>query len=252
MPQFLGTKVCDGEERREKERKSRLGWESQKKSFKDRFLDDPFQFPSTNRNEVLLPLSAGGQREKELAIDSSSFEHVLSETSVVCTGELTYPHAVRPPFQDSFWSSDVNNLVLLSTSGFLASFMENNMVAPRFRTIFFDIFLLILQISIGNISSFDLAAPTFTIEPPYQFGNFYNPKFGAEIPNFSAHGRPPSYISWVRRVDAVVEDIPGLRHLRPNGSLVFMPFGPEDYRQDIHASIYKCVASNIVGILGSL
>ncbi|XP_055948883.1 cell adhesion molecule Dscam2-like isoform X4 [Argiope bruennichi] len=126
--------------------------------------------------------------------------------------------------------------------------MENNMVAPRFRTIFFDIFLLILQISIGNISSFDLAAPTFTIEPPYQV-EFYNTN-GAEIP-CSAHGRPSPYISWVRRVDAVVEDIPGLRHLRPNGSLVFMPFGPEDYRQDIHASIYKCVASNIVGTIGS-
>ncbi|GBM30479.1 Down syndrome cell adhesion molecule-like protein Dscam2 [Araneus ventricosus] len=100
----------------------------------------------------------------------------------------------------------------------------------------------------GNISSFDLAAPTFTVEPPYQV-EFYNTN-GAEIP-CSAHGRPSPYISWVRRVDAVVEDIPGLRHLRPNGSLVFMPFGPEDYRQDIHASIYKCVASNIVGTVGS-
>ncbi|GIX84530.1 down syndrome cell adhesion molecule-like protein Dscam2 [Caerostris darwini] len=102
--------------------------------------------------------------------------------------------------------------------------------------------------SFGTNSSFDLAAPTFTVEPPYLV-EFYNTN-GAEIP-CSAHGRPSPYVSWVRRMDSLVEDIPGLRHLRPNGSLVFMPFGPEDYRQDIHASVYKCVASNIVGTVGS-
>ncbi|GFY63067.1 down syndrome cell adhesion molecule-like protein Dscam2 [Trichonephila inaurata madagascariensis] len=106
---------------------------------------------------------------------------------------------------------------------------------------------LILQ-NKSKVSSFDLAAPTFTVEPPYLV-EFYNTN-GAEIP-CSAHGRPSPYVSWVRRVDSLVEDIPGLRHIRPNGSLVFMPFGPEDYRQDIHASVYKCVASNIVGTVGS-
>ena len=101
---------------------------------------------------------------------------------------------------------------------------------------------------LGSICSFDLAAPTFTVEPPYLV-EFYNTN-GAEVP-CSAHGRPSPHVSWVRRVGSAVSDIPGLRHLRPNGSLVFLPFGPEDYRQDIHASVYRCVASNIVGTVGS-
>lgn len=101
---------------------------------------------------------------------------------------------------------------------------------------------------LGLLNSFDLAAPTFTVEPPYLV-EFYNTN-GAEVP-CSAHGRPSPHVSWVRRVGSAVSDIPGLRHLRPNGSLVFLPFGPEDYRQDIHASVYRCVASNIVGTVGS-
>lgn len=108
--------------------------------------------------------------------------------------------------------------------------------------------ILVFHFFIGFLYTFDLAAPTFTVEPPYLV-EFYNTN-GAEVP-CSAHGRPSPHVSWVRRVGSAVSDIPGLRHLRPNGSLVFLPFGPEDYRQDIHASVYRCVASNIVGTVGS-
>ncbi|KAL3208015.1 hypothetical protein MRX96_009770 [Rhipicephalus microplus] len=39
--------------------------------------------------------------------------------------------------------------------------------------------------------------------------------------------------------------------LRPDGSLVFPPFGVDQYRPDVHATSYRCEASNSFGIIGS-
>lgn len=33
----------------------------------------------------------------------------------------------------------------------------------------------------------------------------------------------------------------------PNGNLVFPPFRAEDYRQEVHAQVYACLAKNQVG-----
>ena len=33
----------------------------------------------------------------------------------------------------------------------------------------------------------------------------------------------------------------------PNGNLVFPPFRAEDYRQEVHAQVYVCLARNPVG-----
>lgn len=45
------------------------------------------------------------------------------------------------------------------------------------------------------------------------------------------------------------------RHLRvqvlPNGNLVFPPFRAEDYRQEVHAQVYVCLARNPVGSVHS-
>ncbi|KAH6936512.1 hypothetical protein HPB50_018632 [Hyalomma asiaticum] len=47
-------------------------------------------------------------------------------------------------------------------------------------------------------------------------------------------------------------DIPGLRHVRvQDGALVFSPFRAEDFRQDIHAAVYRCGARNSVGSIVS-
>lgn len=43
----------------------------------------------------------------------------------------------------------------------------------------------------------------------------------------------------------------GLRHVRPDNSLVFPPFRAEDYRQNIHSNVYKCVATNPIGTIKS-
>ena len=38
---------------------------------------------------------------------------------------------------------------------------------------------------------------------------------------------------------------------QPNGNLVFPPFRAEDYRQEVHAQVYVCMARNSVGSIHS-
>lgn len=48
-----------------------------------------------------------------------------------------------------------------------------------------------------------------------------------------------------------VGDVPGLRQVLANGNLVFPPFRAEDYRQEVHAQVYACLAKNSVGSIRS-
>lgn len=41
--------------------------------------------------------------------------------------------------------------------------------------------------------------------------------------------------------------MPGLRQVLSNGNLVFPPFQAEDYRQEVHAQVYACLAKNQFG-----
>lgn len=58
---------------------------------------------------------------------------------------------------------------------------------------------------------------------------------------------PPPEIIWIRSDGTAVGDVPGLRQVLPNGNLVFPPFRAEDYRQEVHAQVYACLAKNQVG-----
>ncbi|GIY74403.1 down syndrome cell adhesion molecule-like protein Dscam2 [Caerostris extrusa] len=93
-----------------------------------------------------------------------------------------------------------------------------------------------------------LRGPKFTLEPPAkaQFSN----SSGTAIP-CAADGRPIPVITWMKNEGQVIQDILGLRHVRHDGSLVFSPFSPDEYRADIHAATYRCVASNSVGAIAS-
>lgn len=42
-----------------------------------------------------------------------------------------------------------------------------------------------------------------------------------------------------------------LNQVLPNGNLVFPPFRAEDYRQEVHAQVYVCLARNPVGSVHS-
>lgn len=71
--------------------------------------------------------------------------------------------------------------------------------------------------------------------------------FSAKSKECRASGSPPPEIIWVRSDGTAVGDVPGLRQVLSNGNLVFPPFQAEDYRQEVHAQVYACLAKNQFG-----
>ncbi|KAH6935266.1 hypothetical protein HPB50_004835 [Hyalomma asiaticum] len=91
--------------------------------------------------------------------------------------------------------------------------------------------------------------PRFQEEPPVLV-EFTNAKEAA-VP-CQAVGRPIPTVRWIKLPDGVAAaEVPGLRYMRPDGSLVFPKFAPKDFRQDVHATLYRCVATNSVGSIAS-
>ncbi|XP_051153618.1 cell adhesion molecule Dscam2 isoform X43 [Leptopilina boulardi] len=98
------------------------------------------------------------------------------------------------------------------------------------------------------IAEDDTMGPVFLKEPPNRV-DFSNGT-GAVI-ECQARGNPQPDIIWVRADGTAVGDVPGLRQVLPNGNLVFPPFRAEDYRQEVHAQIYICLAKSSVGSVHS-
>ncbi|KYQ60785.1 hypothetical protein ALC60_00153 [Trachymyrmex zeteki] len=91
--------------------------------------------------------------------------------------------------------------------------------------------------------------PVFVKEPPNRI-DFSNGT-GAVV-ECQARGNPQPDIIWVRSDgNTAVGDVPGLRQVMPNGNLVFPPFRAEDYRQEVHAQIYTCLARSPAGSVHS-
>ncbi|EAT34335.1 AAEL013409-PA [Aedes aegypti] len=63
----------------------------------------------------------------------------------------------------------------------------------------------------------------------------------------SASGSPQPTIDWLSVDGTSVGDVGGVRRVLRNGTLVLLPFPAAAFRQDIHNTIYRCVASNTVG-----
>lgn len=90
--------------------------------------------------------------------------------------------------------------------------------------------------------------PIFIDEPPSK--THFSNTSGAVI-GCSASGFPSVRISWVLADGSPVIDVNSLRYVRSNGELVFPPFPSAQYRQDIHSTIYRCIASNAFGTIRS-
>ncbi|XP_076308605.1 cell adhesion molecule Dscam1-like [Tachypleus tridentatus] len=97
-------------------------------------------------------------------------------------------------------------------------------------------------------SSLDRFGPRFVHEPPslVEFDNNTD-----TMVHCSARGSPIPRITWTHKDGSDIGDVPGLRHVRSDGSLFFPSFRSDNYRPDIHDATYICVASNVVGTLGS-
>lgn len=90
----------------------------------------------------------------------------------------------------------------------------------------------------------DSKGPVFLKEPTNRI-DFSN-STGAVV-ECSATGNPPPEMIWIRSDGTAVGEVPGLRQILSNGNLVFPPFRAEDYRQDVHAQVYACMAKNQFG-----
>ncbi|XP_023221184.1 Down syndrome cell adhesion molecule-like protein Dscam2 [Centruroides sculpturatus] len=88
--------------------------------------------------------------------------------------------------------------------------------------------------------------PVFISEPPSSV-DFLNTT-GVAV-DCLAFGSPSPRISWRLRDGSLAENVPGLRQTLPNGTLILWSFRPEQYRQDVHADVYRCLASNVVGTI---
>lgn len=89
-----------------------------------------------------------------------------------------------------------------------------------------------------------LRGPGFVMEPPPRL-EFSNSSGGWL--DCSASGSPQPTIDWLSVDGTSVGDVSGIRRVLRNGTLVLLPFAAAAYRQDIHNTIYRCVASNTVG-----
>lgn len=98
--------------------------------------------------------------------------------------------------------------------------------------------------TVGNKPDSELKGPVFVKEPTNRI-DFSN-STGAEV-ECLASGNPLPEIIWVRSDGTAVGDVPGLRQVSSDGKLVFPPFRAEDYRQEVHAQVYACLARNQFG-----
>ncbi|CAH0581348.1 unnamed protein product [Chrysodeixis includens] len=108
---------------------------------------------------------------------------------------------------------------------------------------------LVALAAIGSVLCEDeTIGPIFMKEPANRV-DFSNTT-GATV-ECAARGSPTPDIIWVRADGTAVGDVPGLRQVQANGNLLFPPFRAEDYRQEVHAQVYACLARNSVGTIHS-
>jgi len=99
---------------------------------------------------------------------------------------------------------------------------------------------------ICSVVGFDshLRGPSFLLEPPPRL-EFSNSSGGWL--DCSASGSPPPAVDWLSVDGSPVLDVHAVRRVLLNGTLILLPFAPAAYRQDIHSTVYRCVATNAVG-----
>ncbi|XP_022258107.1 Down syndrome cell adhesion molecule-like protein Dscam2 [Limulus polyphemus] len=109
--------------------------------------------------------------------------------------------------------------------------------------------LLLVHHSIEKVSRKDeIQPPAFITEPPSQV-TFLNSS--GEGVSCLVTRSPSTVVTWTKTDGSSVVDIPGVLYVRSDGALFFPPFHPGDYRPEVHNAIYRCVASNIIGSVGS-
>ncbi|KAL9905344.1 Down syndrome cell adhesion molecule 2 isoform 5-T8 [Glossina fuscipes fuscipes] len=103
---------------------------------------------------------------------------------------------------------------------------------------------IVADVLFAEVFETHLRGPGFVMEPPgrVEFSN----SSGGWL-DCSASGSPQPTIDWVHADSTTVTEIHGVRRVLRNGTMVLLPFPAAAYHQDVHNTIYRCVASNSVG-----
>ena len=91
-------------------------------------------------------------------------------------------------------------------------------------------------------------AAIFISEPPSQV-TFTNVK-GILVP-CSAYGYPAPEMDWVHLDGSPLDPVRGLLEIFPNNSLYLHPFQDAQFRPEVHSGKYRCLATNMAGVLAS-
>ncbi|XP_064480165.1 cell adhesion molecule Dscam1-like isoform X2 [Ornithodoros turicata] len=86
--------------------------------------------------------------------------------------------------------------------------------------------------------------PRLTTEP--QGHVLFSNSSGSSI-SCTATGDPLPTVRWLTQDGDPAGDVPRLRHVRSDGTLVFLPFRPDQFRRDVHEARYRCAATNVIG-----
>ena len=133
-------------------------------------------------------------------------------------------------------------MILLSSlqQSVMASIIENNEQQQQQS----------LQSSSSSSSQqLQLLSPIFIDEPPARM--LFSNSTGTVISCSATSSISPVKIWWINADNqAIVQEITGIRYVRPNGQLVFPPFALDQYRQDVHStvSVYHCFFCIVLAI----
>ncbi|XP_038657399.1 Down syndrome cell adhesion molecule homolog isoform X1 [Scyliorhinus canicula] len=111
------------------------------------------------------------------------------------------------------------------------------------------IVVTLLLHSILNVASEDLQSSLYFVNGSLQEVVFAS-TMGTLLP-CPASGNPPATLRWYLATGEEMYDVPGIRHVHPNGTLQIFPFPPSSFNNLIHDNSYHCTAENPSGKIRS-
>ncbi|GFU40699.1 down syndrome cell adhesion molecule-like protein Dscam2 [Nephila pilipes] len=189
---------------------------------------------------------------------ANEIRNPINQELLACAGAELWWRSIAPKYGTTCSGGIKSSLVVLEPQRIVACEPANfrdyhrTILARIFRAfnMWFQALLLVFGAAGRIVASSDplTKGPSFINEPPnrVEFSNV-----SGTVVSCVAESRPRPVITWVKSDGEVIHDLPGLRHIRHDGALVFPPFSPEDYRADVHAAVYRCMVSNSVGTIGS-
>lgn len=104
------------------------------------------------------------------------------------------------------------------------------------------------DVSLGPAAASGVQGPRLISELPPRL--LFSNSSGSSVACL-ASGEPAPSVRWLGDDGEEAPDVSRLRHTRPDGTLVFLPFRTDQFRRDVHEARYRCAAANAIGTVVS-